>query len=255
MAKANLELKVGIFVALGLFFLSYIIFSIGDFHLLNKGYTVKLRFNDVAGVEIGAPVNLAGIEVGKVKSMDFFYNPELKKTQVELLLWIRNGVQIKEDSIARIETFGFMGEKYVDIKLGSQDALVLKEDSVLYCQDPVTIGDVTEELYYATIEVQKTIYSINDILTDKSVRDDFKLSIKNTKELTEKLERIINRIDKAEGTLGKLISDDKIYRDLEELMADIKKHPWKLLIRTREKKRDTGRDKKRGIVIEKSVLE
>lgn len=250
--KVGLELKVGIFVLAGLIIFTMIIFSIGDFNVLQRGFIVKLRFNDVGNLEVGASVNLMGVEVGEVKDIHFIYDKGLDKIMVELLLWLKEGTEIRENSIAQVRRLGLMGEKYVNLSLGSGDARILQGGDKLYGQDPITIEDVTKEFYLATREIKEAVHSMNDVLGDKRVRDDFKQSVKNTKELTEKLDKVIDRIEKAEGTIGKLISEDKIYRDLEELVADIKKHPWKLLIRTREKKKvDKKQDKDRGFIIQK----
>lgn len=55
-------------------------------------------------------------------------------------------------------------------------------------------------------------------------------------EVTETLIGIANKINSKDGTIGKLLSDDAVYNNLEAFTADIKKHPWKLLIKTRENK-------------------
>lgn len=251
MSKAILELKVGIFVLAGLIILIFFIFSIGDFYIFKKGFNVTVQFNDAGNLKPGAPVNLMGIEIGEVKSMSFVYNKNLEKPMAELLLWIKEGTKIKEDAVVTVRSLSLMGEKYVDITPGIKGSPVLKKGGSLYGQEPVGMEDVTEEIYYATKEIKAAVSYMNDVLSDKKTRDNFKETLNNTKELTEKLDRIIDRIEKAEGTMGKLINEDKIYKDLEEFVADIKKHPWKLLIKTKEKKdRDTDKDKREGFVIQ-----
>ena len=254
--RPDLELKVGIFVLVGVFILTVIILSIGDIDLLEKGYTIRLRFNDVGGLKIGAPVNLLGVEVGEVRSIDFIYNKNLNKKQVELVLWIKEGIEIGDDTRAKIKRLGLMGPKYVDLSPGNPEARSLEENDILYGQDAITIEDVTEEIYLASDEIKRAVFYMNDVLADKKIRDDFRRTISNTKELTEKLDRVIDRIEKAEGTIGLLISEDKVYRDLEDFVADIKEHPWKLLIRTkerREKERSEEKEdkEKKGFIIQR----
>ena len=249
--REELEIKVGIFVLVGVIILSVIVFSIGDIKILKRGYTIKLRFNDISGLEAGAPVNLLGVKIGEVKSIDFIYNGRLKRMQVELLLWIEEGTKIGEDTTAKVKRLGLMGEKYVDLAPGKPEVRFLEKGNILYGQDPISIEDVTEEIYLASNEIKKAVFYINDILGDKKVRDDFKQSVKSAKEITERLDAIVSRIEKSEGTIGLLISDDKVYRNLEAFTADIKKHPWKLLIRTREKSQDENKEKKRGFIIQK----
>ena len=63
--KAGLEFKVGIFVAISLGILSFLVFKAGDFNV-KPGYTVRFVFNSVSGIDEGSPVRLAGVTVGEV---------------------------------------------------------------------------------------------------------------------------------------------------------------------------------------------
>jgi hypothetical protein len=56
------------------------------------------------------------------------------------------------------------------------------------------------------------------------------------KNIADNLEQVIVKIKNKEGTIGKLLYDDTIYKDLEALVSDIRKNPWKLFIKTKEKK-------------------
>ena len=222
--REELEVKVGIFVLVGVIILSIIVFSIGDIKVLKRGYTIKLRFNDISGLEVGAPVNLLGVEIGEVKSIDFIYNERLKKMQIELLLWIKEGTKIGEDTTAKVKRLGLMGEKYVGLTPGDPEVRFLEKGNILYGQDPISIEDVTEEIYLASNEIKKAVFYINDILGDKKVRNNFRQTLRNIKEASE---------------------------NLNELTADIKKYPWKLLIQTREKNEDKNKEEKRGFIIQK----
>ena len=222
--REELEVKVGIFVLVGVIILSIIVFSIGDIKVLKRGYTIKLRFNDISGLEVGAPVNLLGVEIGEVKSIDFIYNERLKKMQIELLLWIKEGTKIGEDTTAKVKRLGLMGEKYVGLTPGDPEVRFLEKGNILYGQDPISIEDVTEEIYLASNEIKKAVFYINDILGDKKVRNNFRQTLRNIKEASE---------------------------NLNELAADIKKYPWKLLIQTREKNEDKNKEEKRGFIIQK----
>ncbi len=222
--REELEVKVGIFVLVAVIILSIIVFSIGDIKVLKRGYTIKLRFNDISGLEVGAPVNLLGVEIGEVKSIDFIYNERLKKMQIELLLWIKEGTKIGEDTTAKVKRLGLMGEKYVGLTPGDPEVRFLEKGNILYGQDPISIEDVTEEIYLASNEIKKAVFYINDILGDKKVRNDFRQTLGNIKEASE---------------------------NLNELAADIRKYPWKLLIQTREKNEDKNKEEKRGFIIQK----
>ncbi len=201
MPKSNTELRVGIFVLAGIFIFGFIIFSIGDFSLARSGYCIQVRFNDIAGLDVGAPVDLIGVKVGEVKAINITYDKLLEKKIVELRLLIKNGVVIKRDSIARLRRVGLMGEQYVHLSLGSDEAPLLSENGVIYGEDIVGIDDVTKEVFLATQEFKKTLNYVNVMVGDAKFRSDLKEIADNTKNAT---------------------------KNLKDLTADLKANPWKL---------------------------
>jgi phospholipid/cholesterol/gamma-HCH transport system substrate-binding protein len=78
-------------------------------------FIVKAYFSNAMGLRAGAPVRLAGVEIGSVKSVQA--RPELKQSPVEVLMRIdaTRDLKIPNDSIASLETEGVLGETFVDI--------------------------------------------------------------------------------------------------------------------------------------------
>ncbi len=224
--KSNLEVKVGIFVFIGIIILTIIVFSIGGKHFFKVGYNIKVIFNFANGLEVGAPVRVAGVSVGEVKDILIKDDPETNKTSVEVIAWLEKNVRIQSDSKAYINTLGLLGEKYVEIMPGvEKDSL--NENDILIGHDPVSMEKVTE----------KALAVINKL--DSA---------------TEYANRILQRVDKGEGTVGKLFTDETLYRQLEEFVQDIKNNPWKLLIKTKEKKepsKDSKPQDNKGVLFQK----
>ncbi len=200
--KSKLELKVGIFVFLGLAVLIVFILSIGGFKTWTSGYRADFIFNFVNGVRVGAPVRFAGVDVGEVKKIYLQFLPKESRSHVRLEVWIRDIVCVPGDSTVWINTLGLLGEKYVEIIPGNDYAHPLKEGASLVGTDPVP----THELFTKAEDIMGNLDS--------------------------GIAKIVNQ----EGTLGKLLYDDKIYNELEALVTDVRKNPWKLLIKTKEKK-------------------
>jgi phospholipid/cholesterol/gamma-HCH transport system substrate-binding protein len=117
MAQKNLELAVGLFVALGLaaFFLLAIkvsdIASIGE----DKGYRVTARFENIGGLKVRAPVTLGGVRIGRVVEVDL--DPQSFDAVVTLSIDPRYD-RLPEDSSASILTSGLLGEQYVGLEPG-----------------------------------------------------------------------------------------------------------------------------------------
>jgi phospholipid/cholesterol/gamma-HCH transport system substrate-binding protein len=229
--KKGLELKVGIFVGIAVIFFSVIVFSIGDLYVfLKTGYEVKVIFGFVSGLEVSAPVRLAGVTVGEVKKVNRFYDKEMGKDQVEVLVWLKSDVKIKEDAEIYINTLGMLGEKYIEILCsGSKQAKILKDGDEIAGYDPIPI----EKLSRIN---QENLIALHEILAESETKKSIREILSNTKVFTKNLKEITDKINKGEGTLGKLVSEDELYQNLEDLSKDVKAHPWKLLHKPRDSK-------------------
>jgi phospholipid/cholesterol/gamma-HCH transport system substrate-binding protein len=117
MRKIDLELAVGFFVLIGILCLVYLSIHLGSLETFGGGrYTLYANFEKVGGIKPGAVVEIAGVEVGKVKSVEIN-----KAYQAVLSLLIEKNIKIQEDAIASIKTKGLIGEKYIQITPGASD--------------------------------------------------------------------------------------------------------------------------------------
>jgi len=200
--KTKLELKVGIFVFIGMVILVIFILSIGGVKTWASGYRVNFMFNFVNGVKTGAPVRFAGVDAGMVKSIKYYYDPEESKTKVRVTCWLNKAVLIPLDSKIWVNTLGLLGEKYIEIMPGNDYGQLLLAGEELAGEDPLPMNDI----------------------------------MKNAKRMVDNLDTGMERILNKEGTVGKLLFDDKIYNELDALITDVRKNPWKLFFKTKEKK-------------------
>ncbi len=192
--EMSFEVKVGIFILVGFGILLVMLFSISDIYIIQPGYHIKVTFNFANGIAMNAPVRLAGIEVGEVSGIKIYYDTAEHKTKVELSAWIKKDVVIESDAQAVINTLGILGEKYLEIFPGADRHNFLKDGSALAGKDPVSIEDMTGQF----------------------------------KELADSASVIMKRLEAGEGTIGKFLTDDSLYNNLDEFTADIKENPWKL---------------------------
>lgn len=244
MKRKMFELKVGIFVLIGLIILVITVLYISDFKAAVGGYYLKVIFNFANGIEIGAPVRLAGVKIGEVKDLQIVYSAEKELPHVELLIWVDKRFVIYSDSTPYINTLGLLGEKYLEIIPGVNKDNVLKPGDVIYGKDSVSLGQITELGYRIASKLEDSINSLSALLSDSEFKNAFKEVVLNTQKLTEDLDKlglslqeIVDRIKQGQGTVGKLISEEELYNELKEFVIDLKQHPWKLLYRPKEKKR------------------
>jgi len=201
--RIKLELKVGLFVVIGLVILIIFIFSVRKPLGFGKGrYHIKIVFSNAEGLKVNSPVRFLGVDVGEIKKMDLSFSPEKKNATCIITVSLRKDMILPSDSVAYINSLGLLGEKYIEISPGKNYEDLLKEDDYLLGRDSLSIYEFSRRI---------------DTL------------ISTTQEI---LERIKGR----EGTVGRLLYDDSLYLELEELVKDLRKHPWKLLHRPKEKR-------------------
>ncbi len=200
--RSSFELKVGIFIFIGIVILSVIVFSIGNFYSLKKGYNLEILFSFANGISIGAPVRYAGVEVGEVEDIEVYFDEKENIPMVKVFVWVSRNTWINEDAKAAINTLGLLGEKYLEITPGTKEARLLKDGEILRGQDPVSTEEITRDMKRTLIKVDTMISSINDIVGDEEVKSSIKNTVSNIEAFTE----------------------------------DIRKYPWKILHKTKEKK-------------------
>jgi phospholipid/cholesterol/gamma-HCH transport system substrate-binding protein len=200
--QSKLELKVGIFVFLGIVLFTVFILSMKDFKNMTAGYELNFMFNFANGVKIGAPVRFAGVDVGEIKEIKFTKTtPDSPKPRVLITGSVKNNIQVPVDSTVWVNTLGLLGEKYIEIMPGKDFNNLLTPKQTLVGVDPIPMQEISV------------------------------LASNIAKSLDEGLSRIVNK----EGTIGKLLYDDKIYTELDAMVTDLRKHPWKLFWKGKEK--------------------
>jgi len=107
------EFWVGLFTLISLLIALYMVFRTGDLRLDRQpGYKVLVDFPDVAGLDVGDTVRVAGVEVGKVETIN------LRENMGRVALSIDHRVPLYEDATAQVETYGLLGDRYISIDPG-----------------------------------------------------------------------------------------------------------------------------------------
>jgi phospholipid/cholesterol/gamma-HCH transport system substrate-binding protein len=200
--KTKLELRLGIFVFIGLVIFTVFILTVGGIRTWASGYHVDFVFNFINGVRRGAPVRFCGVDVGEVTGIKYYYDEKEEKTKIRLTCWVPNDIKIPIDSTIWVNTLGLFGEKYIEIMPGIDYKHPLHSNEELNGEDPVMMNNV----------------------------------FKAAKNLANNLDTGINRVMNKEGSFGKILYDDELYNQLNALVADLRKNPWKLIWKTKEKK-------------------
>lgn len=117
--RLNLELTVGTFMVIGIICLGYLSIKMGKIEIWGKpGYEVSAVFSDIGGLRNGAPVVLAGVEIGLVKGI------LLENYEAHVVLQIKSDLEMPADTVVSVKTRGLIGEKFVQISIGAADEII-----------------------------------------------------------------------------------------------------------------------------------
>jgi len=168
----------------------------------SKTYDIKTYFRYAGDLKPDAVVKLSGIEVGRLKSLKFTYDPE---TKVECLMEINAKAKVRADSIAYIGTAGFVGDAYIGITPGvSKDFAANK--SAIDSEDPVQMRLLMKKADAIADNLDKILVDVKGIVSDNK---------ENVNEIVDNLTATTE--------------------NFKEFSEDVKKNPWKLLFKGEEK--------------------
>lgn len=184
MAKKTSTVKLGIFIFLGIAILVIAIFMLGGKEqLFSSTFNVKAYFKSVQGLKSGATVRLSGIDVGTVKDVSIV-NDTTGRVQVTMSIKEDVARFVRTDTKASIETEGLVGNKVVVLTIGSATAEQVRDGGTISTKEPLSFADVLEETQGI---------------------------MGYTKQMTKDLSEIIGRVNRGEGTIGKLLVNDELY--------------------------------------------
>ena len=241
----TLEVKVGAFIVAGLALLIVFVFAIGDLSTaFQPGYRLNVLFDSANGITDGSPVQYAGVEVGKVQSVNIFYpKGGSGSPKVQLAVRLPARVSIRSDDEASISTFGLLGEKYLEIVPGPGQGMVLGPEGQLFGKPPVSTERIMERSNDVLTEFKQTLQGLNSLVGDPEARIYLKEAMqeardatRNWKVLGERLNLAMSYAETGHGSLGKIIFDDEIYQRMMLFVEDLHAHPWKLLVRPKNQK-------------------
>lgn len=146
MKKIDLELVVGIFVLAGILCLGYMSVKLAKKELFNEnGYELYAIFTDAGGLKEGSSVLIAGMEVGRVKSIT------MEDYEAKIIITMPHSIEIQEDAIASIKTRGLIGEKFLAITPGGSDMILKHGDRIRETMPAVDIEELISNYVFGKI--------------------------------------------------------------------------------------------------------
>jgi phospholipid/cholesterol/gamma-HCH transport system substrate-binding protein len=146
MKKIDLELAVGLFIIAGILCLGYLSVKLGRMEIMGeRGYEIYGVFSNIGGLKVGSSIEIAGVNVGRVKSI------VLDDFQARVVLNFPKDLPIQEDAIASIKTRGLIGEKYIEISPGGSERVVKPGGRIRETQPAVDMEELISKFVFGKI--------------------------------------------------------------------------------------------------------
>ncbi len=191
MKELSTELKVGAFALIVLAVLTFMTFKVGGLDWAKKkGYAVHIVFSSTAGLDEKTRVKIAGVDAGVVEYIG------LKEGKAVVTLRIEPGVRIYRNAQASIRSSGLLGDKYLDIRIGSPEAGQLKDgDSITDVIEVADMDDLARNLINVSQSFTRLTESLNDVLGNDQAKKSLGETIANLREISATLNQTITLND------------------------------------------------------------
>ena len=212
------ELKFGLIAVFALVMAALLIFAVGGgAGFFWQNYSLKTKFDNVAGLMAGSPVRVAGVQVGSVDDVI------LSGQGVEVVFSVKNDFRplVTDRSTAVLGTISLLGEGAVDISAGLGGTPIPEWG---YVRAGVAEGSIAQLTSQANAGINEARLLVEDIrrgkgtvgklFTDESLYREFDALLSAAQEVTGKINR-------GHGTMGKLANDPKMYDELEASLANL----------------------------------
>lgn len=189
------QLRVGLVVIFASITLAVLVFLMtGPSGMFTKKIVVKAYFDNAGGLRVGAPVRLEGVDVGNVTAISVVPSHGLTPVEVSMKVSAKYPGAIKKDSVASLSTAGVLGETFVDV------------DSRGASGPPAQTGDTLPN---------KSSPQLQDVVRASQS------TLENVDILVRRVDRILTQIESGNGSIGKLIYDEKLYERLNTTLTEV----------------------------------
>jgi phospholipid/cholesterol/gamma-HCH transport system substrate-binding protein len=238
------QLRVGIFVLVGLAVLAFLILnSTGDFNPFEKKLRVKARFAAADGLREGSDVQIAGVKIGKVESVSLLPPDSPEDSKIEAVLAVDSELnerpiteRIRTDSTAQLIGVSVLSnDKFINITPGTQKGAPVAEGHVLESTEAISINQLTKTGNDLLQQINKLAVPANEILNkanqgegtlgaivnDESLYRNLDATVAETKLTITKLQTTLDKVNRGDGTAGKLLNDAELYNSLNRTVGQL----------------------------------
>ncbi len=204
----------------------WIMGAVGPFQ---NQFRFGVLYDFAGGIEVGAPVRVAGIKVGKVQRIDFLSREKDRKATLKVTVSVADyaASMVRQDSKFYVNMAGIIGERYIEISPGSTDSLVLQDGAAIRGEDPPRIDQLLSQGYGVFGKIQDFLEE-NELLLQEFLGDlkeliaDANKILKSSdrKKLVQLLDNVHSITSDMKGLTKRMASPeaDRVFEQLRELI-------------------------------------
>jgi len=230
---AKRAVGAGAFVLIGLLLFAVALFMIGDRRMLfERRFTVYTELSRLGELEPGAPVRVAGAGAGEVVDID---PPSRPSAKFRVKMQVREALHpiIRTDSVAVPETEGLLGGVFLNIGAGTDQALPVADGGTIPGRESFQMSDLLQQASVTMMMIGDTVAALRgDAETAmkeiagtsqeahallETMRPDLEAMAANGRVISSDTREVIAKINNGQGTVGRLVNNDDLYRQLQEV--------------------------------------
>lgn len=216
--ERQLHIRTGVFTLAVLMAIGGVVISLNrEGGLFTARYTVYADFDNIEGLLPNAPVHLAGNNVGRVRTIYFRDRGARRAIRVELDLDSGIRSQVRSDSFGSIRTVGLLGDKYIEITIGSDERPVLADGNVLTTVEPIDYdqlaekgGELLDNLIAVSASAERIVGQFEEAMGTESIASTLGM-----------IQNVVTEIEKGDGLLHSLVYEEGGGESVGDLRASL----------------------------------
>jgi len=211
------NVRVGLFLGFGLLVTAVASFALGSKNGLFEGKsTLYVHFADISGLVPGAPVRLAGLDVGSVQHIEFPDDPNKTEAEVTLSVKSKYMPRIRHDSVAIVDSKGLLGDKIINISLGSPKSAAMADGGTLKTKQAPSLDHLATQVGEAVDGITKLTHTADTAiqqLSNEQMRKDIS-------RISGSIANILEEVERGDGLAHGLLYDPKLTQAVLDTIGD-----------------------------------
>jgi phospholipid/cholesterol/gamma-HCH transport system substrate-binding protein len=224
------SLKVGIVVLIGLIIFVFIVSIVGtEQNIFTSTYRLKVFLPNVQGLVNGAMISLGGLKIGFVSDLQFAKHDTVNGVEVTMDITTKYRSSITTSTVGQIKTIGLLGDKYIDLTIGSPGEEPLAENSYVPVIAAFDLEAAGPQFKKALTDFTDVMGSMKGIVASMNNGEgSIGRLIKHPKmanemeHLLSSLNNVVQAIESKRGTIGTLVYDDNVGKNIKEVSSNLK---------------------------------